>query len=215
MEAKISASLLNADFTALGDLVRRLEQAGVDMLHIDVMDGNFVPNISLGFPIIQSLKKFTALPLDVHLMIDRPHRYIERFAEAGADRLGFHYEAGSDSGEVIRQIRKLGVKPSITVCPSTPVHVLYDHLENVSQVLIMTVQPGYGGQAFMQPMLSKVEKLREERARRGLQFEIQVDGGLDSETALLAKRAGADILVVGSALINAEDLSAFIGTLRA
>ena len=211
---KISASLLNADFTALGELVRGLEKAGADMLHIDVMDGNFVPNISIGFPVIQSLKAFTALPLDVHLMVDRPHRYIERFIEAGADTLGFHYEAGSDSGRVIRRIKELGAKPSITVCPSTPVHVLYDHLEAVSQVLIMTVQPGYGGQDFMLPMLGKVEKLRAERKRRGLDFEIQVDGGIDSETALPAKRAGADILVVGSALIGAEDMSAAIKALR-
>ncbi len=202
---KISPSVLTADFLELKEDIKKLEAAGVDMLHLDVMDGIFVPNISFGVPVIQSIKKHTNIPLDVHLMIDRPHRYIEQFAEV-ADWLGFHYEAGSDNAETLKKIRELGCKSCITIKPCTSPEEIYGLLPLCDMVLVMSVEPGFGGQKFMPSALEKLEKLSAEAARQGLNIELEVDGGINGETAPMAVKAGATVLVAGNYIFSAEDM---------
>ncbi len=202
---KVSPSVLTADFLTLSDSIKKLEDAGVDMLHLDVMDGIFVPNISFGNPIIKSIKAHTNLPLDVHLMIDRPHRYIEEFAKY-ADLLGFHYEAGSDNAELLKKIRELGCKSCITIKPATAAEEIFPLLPLCDMVLVMSVEPGFGGQKFMPESLPKVTALKEEIARRGLNVEIEIDGGINKETAPLAAEAGATVLVAGSYVFNGDDM---------
>ena len=194
---KLSPSVLTADFLELKEDIARLEKAGCDMLHLDVMDGIFVPNISFGVPVIKSIKKHTRLPLDVHLMIERPDRYIEQFA-AVSDWLGFHYEAGSDCAALLRRIRELGCKSCITIKPCTAPQEIFPLLELCDMVLVMSVEPGFGGQKFMPSALGKLSELRDEINRRGLCVELEVDGGINGETAPLAAEAGATVLVAGS-----------------
>lgn len=203
---KVSPSILSADFMFLNDAVEKLDKAGVDMLHIDVMDGIFVPNISFGIPIIQSMKEHTKLTLDVHLMIDRPHRYIDEFAKY-ADILGFHYEAGSDNVATLKRIRELGCKSCITIKPCTEPEAIFDLLELCDMVLVMSVEPGFGGQKFMPQALDKLSKLKAEIDRRGLNIDLEVDGGINAETAPLAVKAGANVLVAGSYIFSAEDMA--------
>ena len=210
---KISPSVLTADFLTLAEDIKKLEQAGVDMLHLDVMDGIFVPNISFGVPVIESIRKHTGLPLDVHLMIDRPHRYIEQFA-AVSDWLGFHYEAGSDNKELLCKIRELGCKSCITIKPCTEPEEIYDLLPLCDMVLVMSVEPGFGGQKFMPSALEKLSKLRDECARQNLQIELEVDGGINAETAPLAAAAGATVLVAGNYIFSADDMSARVEEIK-
>ncbi|OJU12985.1 MAG: ribulose-phosphate 3-epimerase [Clostridiales bacterium 43-6] len=212
---KFSPSILTADFTKIGEAVDCLRSAGADMLHLDVMDGIFVPNISFGFPVVESLNKYTDLPLDVHLMIDRPHRYIERFAKAGADILGFHYEAGSPVGETLQQIKDCGIKSCLTIKPKTPADVVLPFLELCDMVLIMSVEPGFGGQAFMPNALDKIKLIRKEADNRGLTLDIQVDGGIDLNTAPLVTQAGANVLVLGNVLFSAENMEERLAEIRA
>ncbi|MCQ2450340.1 MAG: ribulose-phosphate 3-epimerase, partial [Clostridia bacterium] len=184
-----------------------------DYLHFDVMDGIFVPNISFGVPVIQSIRKHTDIPLDVHLMIDRPHRYIKEFA-AVSDWLGFHYEAGSDNAALLREIRSLGCKSCITIKPCTEPEAIFDLLPLCDMVLVMSVEPGFGGQKFMPSALDKLSALRDECARRGLNIELEVDGGINGETAPLAIKAGATVLVAGSYIFSAEDMGQRVAEIR-
>ena len=202
---KIAPSVLTADFLELKNDIKNLEEAGVDMLHLDVMDGIFVPNISFGVPVISSIKKHTKLACDVHLMIDRPHRYLKEFA-AVSDYLGFHYEAGSDVAETLKEIRSLGCKSCLTIKPCTQPEEIFSLLHLCDMVLVMSVEPGFGGQKFMPESLDKLRKLKSEINRQGLDVLLEIDGGINAETAPLAISAGADVLVAGNYIFSAEDM---------
>ncbi len=210
---KISPSVLTSDFLELKDSVKKLEDAGVDMLHLDVMDGEFVPNISFGNPVIKSIAKHTDLPLDVHLMIDRPHRYIREFAEY-ADYLGFHYEAGSDVAETLKIIRECGCKSCLTIKPCTEPEEIYSYLPLCDMVLVMSVEPGFGGQKFLTSALEKLRKLNAEIKRQGLNIELEVDGGINAQTAPLAVEAGATVLVAGNYIFSADDMSSRVAEIK-
>ena len=199
MSVKISPSLLSANFFDLKADIKRLEALKTDMLHLDVMDGIFVPNISFGNPVIKKIKENSNLMLDVHLIIDRPHRYIKEFAKY-ADILGFHYEAGSDVAATLKEIRNLGCKSCLTIKPKTAAEEIFEFLPLCDMVLVMSVEPGFGGQSFMPDSLPKVTALKKEIESRGLKCDIEIDGGINGETAPLAVKAGADVLVAGSYL---------------
>ena len=201
MSVKISPSVLTANFLELREDIKRLESAGVDMLHLDVMDGNFVPNISFGVPVIKSIKKYSNVALDVHLMIDKPHRYIKEFASV-SDILGFHYEAGSDVAETLKQIRELGCKSCLTIKPCTEPEEIFEFLPLCDMVLVMSVEPGFGGQKFMPDAIRKLEILRSKISELGLDIDLEVDGGINAKTAPMAVKAGANVLVAGSFLFS-------------
>ena len=201
MSVIVSPSILSADFANLERDIKLVENAGADWLHIDVMDGHFVPNITIGIPVVKSLKKVTKLPLDVHLMIETPEIYAERFVKAGADILTFHYEAVKNNEEIIKLIKKiksLGVKAGISIKPKTNPDVLLPFLSSVDMVLIMTVEPGFGGQKFMPESLEKISKLRSWIDAKQLCALIEVDGGINAETGKQCRQAGVDVLVAGS-----------------
>ena len=204
--AKVSASVLAADYLKLEQDLKTLKSAELDMLHMDVMDGLFVPNISFGTPIIDCVAKYTDIPMDIHLMIEKPHRYIEVFAKH-AEWLGFHYEAGSDNAETLKKIRSLGCRPYITIKPATPAEAVFDLLPLCDMVLVMSVEPGFGGQKFMPQALEKISALSAEIKKQGLNVEIEVDGGINAETAPLVAEAGATVLVAGSYIFGAEDMA--------
>ena len=214
MSVKISPSVLTADFLSLREDIKRLEDAGVDMLHLDVMDGIFVPNISFGNPVIKSIKKYSHVPLDVHLMIDKPHRYIREFAEY-ADILGFHYEAGSDVKELLKSIRAENKKSCLTIKPATQPEQIFEYLPLCDMVLVMSVEPGFGGQQFMPMALDKLKTLSEYAKIKGYEYEIEVDGGINAETAPLAIEAGATVLVMGSYIFSADDMGARVKEIKA
>lgn len=211
----ISPSLLSCDFAKMGEEVKRMEDAGAQWMHIDVMDGHFVPNITIGAPVVKSLKKEMNSVADVHLMISDPLRYAEDFAKAGADFITFHVESDSDPVETINKIRELGCKPSISVKPKTPAETIFPYLEMVDMVLVMTVEPGFGGQSFMADMMPKVKTIREECERRGLHdMYIEVDGGIDTNTISVAAEAGANAFVSGSAIFKTPDAKVIISELK-
>lgn len=211
----ISPSLLSCDFARMGEEIKRMEEAGAQWMHIDVMDGHFVPNITIGAPVLKSLKKQMNSLADVHLMISDPLKYAEDFAKAGADFITFHVESDSDPVETIERIRELGCRPSISVKPMTPAEVIFPYLDMVDMVLVMTVEPGFGGQSFMADMMPKVKAIREECNRRGLKdMYIEVDGGIDTVTVTEAAQAGADVFVSGSAIFRAPDAAAIIKELK-
>ena len=201
MAVKISPSLLAANFMDLNSEIKKLEQNKTDMLHFDVMDGTFVPNISFANPILAQIKANTNIPLDVHLMIDKPHRYIKEFAKS-ADYLGFHYEAGSDVAETLKEIRNCGCKSCLTIKPCTKPQEIFEFLPLCDMVLVMSVEPGFGGQSFMPDSLDKVKALRQEIDAKGYNCLIEIDGGINGETAPLAVEAGVDVLVAGSYLFG-------------
>ena len=211
---KISPSVLAADLSRLADEVIDIEKAGADMVHLDVMDGVFVTNITFGLPVIANLRGKTDIIFDVHLMIDKPERYVERFIDAGADILTFHVEACGDSKKTLETIRSKGCKAAISVKPNTPVESIFEYLELCDMVLVMTVEPGYGGQALIPECLEKVRVLRNEITARGLDIMVQVDGGINAKNAPDAIAAGADVLVAGSAVFGAKNKTKAIADLR-
>ena len=211
---KISPSVLASDFSALGAEAKRMEESGADYLHLDVMDGRFVPNITFGAPVIGSIRNKTDLVFDVHLMIDTPLDYIEDFRKSGADIIVFHIESSSPVAETVDKIISCGCKAGISVKPGTPVEEVFPYLDRLDMVLVMTVEPGFGGQSFMYETMDKIKTLRSEIKRRGLSTDIQVDGGINAKTVETAAAAGANVFVAGSAVFGAENPSEAIGELR-
>lgn len=211
---KISPSILAGDFSRLGAELSAMERAGADMIHLDVMDGHFVPNISFGAPVIKSLRKGSGLFFDTHLMISDPLRYIGDFAGAGANLITFHIESESDPAATIAAIKARGKLAGLSLKPKTPAEALFPFLGDIDLVLVMTVEPGFGGQKFMPDMLPKIRELRREAENRGLAPDIQVDGGIDAATARLVCEAGANVLVAGSSLFSQPDYKAALDELR-
>ena len=208
----ISPSILSADFTELGRDVRAVEDGGADWIHVDVMDGHFVPNISIGVPVVKSLGKVARVPLDVHLMIENPEKYIEPFAKAGANIITFHYEATQDkTDEVIELIRSFGCKVGISIKPKTNKDVLIPYLDKIDMVLVMTVEPGFGGQEFMGYCAQKIPYIR---AKAPESLIVQVDGGINEQTAKICKGLGANSLVAGSYIYGSDDIKSAIESLR-
>lgn len=211
---KISPSILSCDYSRMGEEFENMKKCGADWLHIDVMDGHFVPNITLGAPVVKCMRKCSDLIFDVHLMISEPQKYIPDFAKAGADVITFHIESDSPVDETIDLIKESGCVPALSVKPGTPVEEVFPYLDKLGMVLVMTVEPGFGGQSFMADMMPKVEKLRAEITRRGLDVDIQVDGGVSLKTVEQCAKAGANVLVAGSAVFGADDPKEAISSLR-
>lgn len=212
---KIAPSILSADFAKLGEEVKEVEAAGAELIHIDVMDGHFVPNITMGPIVVEALRPVTKLPLDVHLMIENPDNYIEQFAKAGADYISVHVEACRHLHRTIQLISSLGVKPGVVLNPHTPIESIQHILEDVDFVLFMTVNPGFGGQKFISSVVPKIEALSQIIKERGLQVEIEVDGGITAETIPLCAKAGATMFVAGSAIYNKENRAEALQEIKA
>ena len=202
---QISPSILSADFSQLSNEIKRLEDGGADMIHVDVMDGHFVPNLTIGPPVIKSLKKHSSILFDVHLMISPVHKYIKAYADAGADIITIHPEATDDINSSISLIKELNKKVGVSLNPKTRVDVIIEHLSKLDLVLIMSVSPGFGGQKFMPEVLSKIEELKQLRTTKDLDFDIEIDGGINFENSKMAIRAGANILVSGTTVFKSNN----------
>ena len=215
--AKIAPSILSADFANLERDIHVLEKNGADLVHVDIMDGIFVPNITIGIPVVAAIRKITDLHLDVHLMIDRPIRYVEQFVKAGADYVTIHVEADQPQNilAALDKIHELGCKAGIVLKPKTPAEAAIPYLEKCDMILVMTVEPGFGGQKFMADMMPKVRQLREWMDDINPDCPIEVDGGVDADTCAICKESGAEILVAGSAYFKAADRASFVKTIQA
>lgn len=214
MRNLISASVLSADMLDFANEIKRIEKSGIEMLHFDVMDGIFVNNITYGLPVLEQVRKATDLTLDVHLMIADPIRYVRRFAECGADYISFHIESESDTAETIKAIREAGAKPALAIKPATSAESVFEYLNELDMVLVMTVEPGFGGQSFIPETVEKVRIIREKIKEKGLDIRVEVDGGINTSTAGTVIEAGADVLVSGSYLFRAENMADAAGKLR-
>ena len=215
-QVKIAPSILSADFSKMGEEVRSLEASGADLVHCDVMDGVFVPNITFGMKMVEDIRKVTSLPLDCHLMIVNPEKYVQGFAKAGADIITVHYEACKDNlANVLKQVKDAGVKCGAVINPDTPVSAIADVIPLCDMVLVMSVFPGFGGQKFIASVLDKVREIRAIADGLGQDLDIQIDGGISAENAALVREAGANVLVAGSAVFKAENRADMIAKLKA
>ena len=210
----IAPSLLSCDFSQMGQEIKRMELAKADFMHLDVMDGHFVPNITFGAPVIKTVRSYTDVPFDVHLMISEPLKYIDDFADAGADIITFHVESDSDIKETIEKIKSRGVKPGLVIKPNTPASAVFPYLSDLYMVLIMTVEPGFGGQSFMEDMLPKVKEIKDECKKRGIDMIIEADGGIGQATIQQCADAGIDVCVAGTAVFKAENAKETIERLQ-
>lgn len=214
---KVAPSILSADFVNLERDIRKLPQTGADYVHVDVMDGIFVPNITIGIPVVAAIRRVTTLPLDVHLMIDRPLRYVDQFCKAGSDLLTVHVEADTEENtlEALKRIRSHGVRAAVSVKPNTPAQAVLPFLPLCDLILMMTVEPGFGGQAFMEHLMPKLRQLRSYIDEQNPDCELEVDGGVNEQTAQICRANGANVLVAGSAYFKAANPAAFVAALKA
>ena len=214
---KVAPSILSADFVNLERDIRKLSETGVDYVHVDVMDGIFVPNITIGIPVVAAIRRITDLPLDVHLMIDRPLRYVEQFCKAGSDLLTVHVEADTEENtlEALKKIRTNGVRAAVSIKPNTPAEAVLPFLPLCDLILMMTVEPGFGGQSFMEHLMPKLRQLRAYIDAQNPACELEVDGGVNEKTAMICRENGANVLVAGSAYFKAADPAAFVRALKA